>query len=107
MTQHTGLANTFAVSLECVHTKVTFTIAKIDFVWFRLYLAAMHFNENVERPQRKTAKGKRMNRLVFPKAKRGGGYTVKQVKPEPTMCKFKNIYIYFFFYYKQVQLYRH
>ncbi|XDV14173.1 hypothetical protein PO909_002359, partial [Leuciscus waleckii] len=46
----------------------------------RLYLAAMHFNENVERPQRKTAMGKRMNRLVLPKAKR-----VKQVKTEPTI----------------------
>ncbi|XP_046885937.1 uncharacterized protein LOC124474096 isoform X2 [Hypomesus transpacificus] len=51
----------------------------------RLYLAAMHFNENAERPQRKTAKGKLMYRLVFPKAKRGG-YTVKQMKTEPTMC---------------------
>ncbi|KAF1380251.1 hypothetical protein PFLUV_G00184890 [Perca fluviatilis] len=51
----------------------------------RLYLAAMHFNENAERPQWKTAKGKLMYRLLFPKAKRGG-YTVKQVKTEPTIC---------------------
>ncbi|XP_034722579.1 uncharacterized protein LOC117941677 isoform X1 [Etheostoma cragini] len=51
----------------------------------RLYLAAMHFNENADCPQWKTEKGKLMYRLLFPKAKRGG-YTVKQVKTEPTIC---------------------
>ncbi|XP_041955485.1 uncharacterized protein LOC121714269 isoform X3 [Alosa sapidissima] len=56
----------------------------------RLYLAAMHFNENAQRPQRKTAKGKLMYRLVFPKAKRGG-YTVKKVKTEPTICYVFNL----------------
>ncbi|KAL1004808.1 hypothetical protein UPYG_G00050880 [Umbra pygmaea] len=56
----------------------------------RLYLAAMHFNENAERPQRKTAKGKQMHRLMFREAKRGG-YTVKQVKTEPTICYILNL----------------
>lgn len=37
-----------------------------------------------------------MYRLLFPKAKRRG-YTVKQVKTEPTICKFT----FLFFYYKQ------
>ena len=65
-------------------------------VLFRLYLAAMHFIENAERAQRKTAKGKLMYILVFPKAKREG-YTVKPMKTEPTMCTFKK----YNFYYKQ------
>ncbi|KAL0970143.1 hypothetical protein UPYG_G00237740 [Umbra pygmaea] len=56
----------------------------------RLYLAAMHFNENAERPQRKTAKGKLMYRPMFLKAKRGG-YTVKQVKTETTICYVLNL----------------
>ncbi|XP_055062144.2 uncharacterized protein [Misgurnus anguillicaudatus] len=51
----------------------------------RLYLAAMHFNENAVRPQLRTSKGKPVYKLLFPKAKKGG-HTVKPVKTEPTFC---------------------
>ncbi len=54
---------------------------------FRLYLAAIHFNENAVRPQMTTSKGKFVYKLLFPKAKKGG-HTVKPVKTEPTFCKF-------------------
>nr|XP_055037185.1 uncharacterized protein LOC129424518 [Misgurnus anguillicaudatus] len=51
----------------------------------RLYLAAMHFNENCERPQMTTVKGELIYRLSFPKAKKGG-HVVKPVKTEATCC---------------------
>ncbi|XP_051716556.1 uncharacterized protein LOC127494593 isoform X2 [Ctenopharyngodon idella] len=51
----------------------------------RLYLAAMHFNENAVQPH-VTSKGKLVHKLHFPKAKKGG-HTVKPVKTEPTFCK--------------------
>ncbi|XP_056100848.1 uncharacterized protein LOC130079563 [Rhinichthys klamathensis goyatoka] len=48
----------------------------------RLYLAAMHFNENAVRTQVTTSKGKRVYEPLFPKPKPGG----HAVKPEPTFC---------------------
>ncbi|XP_042582175.1 uncharacterized protein LOC109084638 [Cyprinus carpio] len=56
----------------------------------RLYLAAMHFNENVVRPQMTTSKGKLVYKHFFPKAKKGG-HTIKPVKTEPTFCYVINL----------------
>lgn len=51
----------------------------------RLYLAAMHFNENSNRPQATTLSGKPMYRLLFPKAKKDL-YTTKQQSSNETCC---------------------
>ncbi|KAK3093915.1 hypothetical protein FSP39_021726 [Pinctada imbricata] len=50
----------------------------------RLLLAALHFNENMQRPQACTREGAKRFSIVFPKAK-GGHYSLKEVK-EP--CTF-------------------
>ncbi|XP_067268180.1 uncharacterized protein [Chanodichthys erythropterus] len=50
----------------------------------RLYLAAMHFNENAVRPQR-TSRAKLLHKLLFPKAKKRGR-AVRRVKTQPTFC---------------------
>ncbi|XP_041929953.1 uncharacterized protein LOC121694081 [Alosa sapidissima] len=49
----------------------------------RLYLAAMHHNENAMREQATTSTGQAVFKVVFPKAKRGEGI-VKPVKTNPT-----------------------
>ncbi|KAA0721759.1 hypothetical protein E1301_Tti014268 [Triplophysa tibetana] len=49
----------------------------------RLYLAALHFNENARRPQATTAAGKPLFKVSFPKYRKGE-YTVKPVKVNPT-----------------------
>ncbi|KAG5279121.1 hypothetical protein AALO_G00106330 [Alosa alosa] len=56
----------------------------------RLYLAAMHFNENAGRTQARTTSGKLRYSLHFPKAKKGG-HTVKPVKSPPTHCYVHNL----------------
>ena len=53
---------------------------------FRLYLAAMHFNENAGRTQARTTSGKLRYKVLFPKAKKGA-HTVKAVKTQATYCK--------------------
>lgn len=47
----------------------------------RLYLAALHFNENSDRPRKTSATGKHVYRMSFPSAKKGG-HVVKPVKTE-------------------------
>ncbi|XP_062393824.1 uncharacterized protein LOC134082194 isoform X2 [Sardina pilchardus] len=49
----------------------------------RLYLAAMHHNENATREQATTSTGQAVFKVVFPKSKKGEG-TVKPVKTKPT-----------------------
>ncbi|XP_057187965.1 uncharacterized protein LOC130553181 isoform X1 [Triplophysa rosa] len=49
----------------------------------RLYLAALHFNENARRPQATTAAGKPLFKVSFPKYRKGE-CTVKPVKVNPT-----------------------
>uniref|UniRef100_A0A8P4G879 Uncharacterized protein n=1 Tax=Dicentrarchus labrax TaxID=13489 RepID=A0A8P4G879_DICLA len=49
----------------------------------RLYLAALHFNENADRPQATTSAGEPLFRLHFPKWKKGE-CTAKPVKEQPT-----------------------
>ncbi|KAK3106546.1 hypothetical protein FSP39_022375 [Pinctada imbricata] len=48
----------------------------------RLLLAALHFNENMQRPQACTREGAKRFSIIFPKAK-GGHYSLKEVK-EPS-----------------------
>uniref|UniRef100_A0A1A7YS46 Zgc:123060 n=1 Tax=Iconisemion striatum TaxID=60296 RepID=A0A1A7YS46_9TELE len=56
----------------------------------RLYLAAMHFNENSSRIQARKTTGKRRYAIHFPKAKKGG-HTVKPVESPPTQCYVHNL----------------
>ncbi|XP_039520202.1 uncharacterized protein LOC120474086 [Pimephales promelas] len=49
----------------------------------RLYLAAMHFNENAGRPQATSSTGELLYRLNLPKSKKGE-FSIKPVKVEPT-----------------------
>ncbi|XP_056114874.1 uncharacterized protein LOC130091161 [Rhinichthys klamathensis goyatoka] len=56
----------------------------------RLYLAALHFNENAGRPQAMTAAGEPLFKVVFPKYKKGQ-YSAKPVKIEPTFQYVDNL----------------
>ena len=49
----------------------------------RLFLAALHFNENASRSQAKTKDGRPVYEIRFPKYKKGG-FTVTPLKQEPT-----------------------
>ncbi|CAM4299189.1 unnamed protein product [Leuciscus chuanchicus] len=49
----------------------------------RLYLAALHYNENAGRPQATTAAGRPVFKVTFPKAKKGE-YRVREVKTQAT-----------------------
>ena len=50
---------------------------------FRLYLAALHFNENAGRLQAKTAAGALRHKITFPKWKKGD-HVVNMVKTNYT-----------------------
>jgi len=50
---------------------------------YRLHLAALHFNENADRPQAFNSIGKPQFSIHFPKFKKGE-YTVKPVKEAAT-----------------------
>lgn len=52
----------------------------------RLYLAAMHFNENAHRLQATTSYGELMYRMSCPKYKKGEG-TCKPIKTPATLSK--------------------
>lgn len=53
----------------------------------RLYLAAMHHNENAIREQATTSAGQGVYKVIFPKSKKGEGI-VKPVKTDPTFSMF-------------------
>lgn len=53
----------------------------------RLYLAAMHFNENVARPQSRTKEGEQQYCVSYPKGQKGEG-VAKEVKVDQTFSKF-------------------
>ncbi|KAK3087395.1 hypothetical protein FSP39_005395 [Pinctada imbricata] len=55
----------------------------------RLILAALHFNENMQRPQAETKEGKKRFSVVFPKVK-AGDYSLKEVKVPCTYGMFLN-----------------
>ncbi|KAG9266257.1 hypothetical protein AMEX_G20781 [Astyanax mexicanus] len=82
-------------TLEAFHSVILrFTPKSVVFPFIgmlcRLYLAAMHFNENAGRTQARTTSGVLRYRLHFPKAKKGG-HTVKSVKSPPTYCYVYNL----------------
>ena len=53
----------------------------------RLYLAAMHYNENADREQATTSAGQPVFKVVFPKSRKGE-VTARPVKTDPTYSKF-------------------
>ena len=53
---------------------------------YRLWLAALHFNENTQRTQAVTKEGKARYIIVFPKYKRGE-YTVRKIFVDSTYGK--------------------
>lgn len=61
------------------------------FLFVRLYLAALHYNENAGRPQATSATGKPIYKLAFPKAKKGE-YRVREVKTQQTFGMYINVY---------------
>ena len=58
----------------------------VMFVTTRLLLAALHYNENSDRPHATTADGKMVCCIKFPKYKKGG-YIVRAKKVSPTYGK--------------------
>jgi hypothetical protein len=63
---------------------------KLQF-YFRLQIAALHFNENANRMQAVTKKEKDKNDVIFPKYKKGG-YVVRKVTVEATYSKLNLTY---------------
>ena len=61
----------------------------------RLLLAALHFNENFQREQAKTASGSERIRIVFPKQKKGE-YTPKPVPVPKTYSEFAHFTLFAF-----------
>ncbi|XP_063046055.1 uncharacterized protein LOC134440057 [Engraulis encrasicolus] len=75
-------------SLEAFHAVILrFAPKNVVFPYIgmlcRLYLAAIHFNENANRPQAQTADGEPLFKISFPKSKKGE-CTVKRQKTPPT-----------------------
>ncbi|XP_063048719.1 uncharacterized protein LOC134445189 isoform X3 [Engraulis encrasicolus] len=75
-------------TLEAFHSVLLrFTPKNVVFPFIgmlcRLYLAALHFNENARRCQAKTSSGRLKFKMSFPKAKKGAA-SVKPVKTAPT-----------------------
>lgn len=56
------------------------------FCIFRLQIAALHHNENADRPQTHTKSGEKRYSVLYPKYKKGG-YIVRKVSVDPTYCK--------------------
>ena len=53
---------------------------------YRLYLAAMHYNENADRAQALDKHGQRRFAIKFPKYKKGA-FSVSPVKEPATFCE--------------------
>ncbi|XDV42435.1 hypothetical protein PO909_011101 [Leuciscus waleckii] len=75
-------------SLEAFHSSILRFAPKTAVFPFlgmlcRLYLAAMHFNENAGRPQATSSTGELLYRLNLPKSKKGE-FSMKPVKVDPT-----------------------
>ncbi|KAF1389887.1 hypothetical protein PFLUV_G00052190 [Perca fluviatilis] len=79
-------------SLEAFHSLILrFTPKNVVFPFMgmlcRLYLAAMHYNENADREQATTSAGQPVFKVVFPKSRKGE-VTARPVKTDPTYSKF-------------------
>ncbi|XP_056110656.1 uncharacterized protein LOC130088048 [Rhinichthys klamathensis goyatoka] len=77
-----------ASALEAFHSSISRFAPKNAVFPFlgmlcRLYLAAMHFNENAGRPQATSSTGELLYRLNLPKSKKGE-FSIKPVKVDPT-----------------------
>ena len=59
----------------------------ISFVICRIYIAALHFNENGSRQQATTREGEAKWKMSYPKAKKGKECVVKPQKIEATFGK--------------------
>ena len=64
----------------------TYTATEYTCTLFRLQIAALHFNENVNRSQAVTKDGADRYDVVYPKYKKGG-YIVRKVTVAPTYSK--------------------
>ncbi|XP_077063253.1 uncharacterized protein LOC143715388 isoform X3 [Siphateles boraxobius] len=76
-------------SLEAFHSRILrFAPKNVIFPFIemlcRLYLAAMHYNENGNHEQATTTEGQAVYKLIFPKSKKGESCTAKPVKIDPT-----------------------
>ena len=61
------------------------------FAYFRIYLAALHLNENSNREQATDKEGRPAFSVSFPRAKQTtGGYTVRKVLTKATHSKYIN-----------------
>lgn len=63
-------------------------------MFFRLQLAALHFNENSCRPQATTQQGDSMYSVSFPKGRKGEG-VAKEVKVKQTFSKYPHLFTVF------------
>ncbi|XP_031165171.1 uncharacterized protein LOC116056894 isoform X2 [Sander lucioperca] len=75
-------------SLEAFHSLILrFTPKNVVFPFMgmlcRLYLAAMHYNENADHEQATTSAGQPVFKVVFPKSRKGE-VTARPVKTDPT-----------------------
>lgn len=62
----------------------------MSLLYCRLYLAAMHYNENAEREQATTTSGQPMNKVVFSKSKKDE-CTAKPLKAAPSYGMLQNV----------------
>ena len=60
------------------------------FCIFRLQIAALHYNENADRPQALTKSGEKRYSVLYPKYKKGG-YIIRKLSVDPTYCKLFNL----------------
>ena len=72
-----------------VHTATPCMLSyKYILVYFRIYLAALHFNENTNRAQAMDREGNPAFSICYPRAKQTmGGYTVRKVLIQATHSK--------------------
>ena len=62
-------------------------MSKLNFKNYRTALAAIHFNENAQRPQATTRAGEKQYAMSFPKSRKGEAI-VKEVKVNQTFGKY-------------------
>ena len=63
------------------------TYYKCALIYYRLQLAALHYNENANKKQAKTKDGEDRYSVCFPKYKKGG-YIVRKIMVESTHGKY-------------------
>lgn len=71
------------------------------FFAFRLYLAALHYNENIGRPRATTTAGQPQFKVTFPKAKKGE-YRAREVKTQATFSMYNQSLLTYYLYNRNV-----